>query len=353
MPENPLTCVVIYRYHPSLSSDLLDIIAATTVPMPADNPAGILDIVCEERLRLQYMAELAYLRGDFALSMRCFQKTQDDDAAMLRACPVYIATAISLGDYRTYRQIEDYLKQCIENYYGSDIAAMAELTLSAAAVSVIAPGMAAEWLRIGDFDAIPLRLRPYALYLRAKYFQCIGCKEAMLAVSQTALTLCDTKNFFTTTDLYLRLCCSIAFHALGQEDMARHWLLSAMDMALPHGFVTPFSEVVTSLGGLVEKCLINSYPHLYDTVIHQWKRTFKNWTVFHNQFTNDNLTLILSLREYHIAQLLVSRVPYVEIAKQHCISPGRLKNIKQDIYGKLYISDRKELSKYVFGAVKK
>jgi DNA-binding NarL/FixJ family response regulator len=41
------------------------------------------------------------------------------------------------------------------------------------------------------------------------------------------------------------------------------------------------------------------------------------------------------------------RVPYAEIAKQHCISVGRLKNIMIEIYEKLCISGRAELEKYI------
>ena len=77
-------------------------------------------------------------------------------------------------------------------------------------------------------------------------------------------------------------------------------------------------------------------------------QTFRNWTTFHNHFTNDNLTLILTLREYHIAQMVARRVPYEKIAKQQCISVGRVKNIMVEVYGKLFISGREELSKYVF-----
>lgn len=77
-------------------------------------------------------------------------------------------------------------------------------------------------------------------------------------------------------------------------------------------------------------------------------QTFRNWTAFHNQFTNDNLTFILTLREYHIAQMAARHIPYEKIAKQQCISVGRVKNIMMEIYGKLFISGRGELSKYVF-----
>lgn len=331
----------------TLSSDLARVIAATTVPMPDGNPDAVLDTVREERLRLQFEGELAYLRGDFRRTMRCFQKTKGDDTARLRACPAAIAAAISLGDYRTYTEICSYLKKYAKAYKNGDIAVFAELALATAAVSVIAPRMAPDWLIEGDFSVLPAQARPDALYLRAKYFHCVGNYEAMLAVAQTALTLSASSQGFTMPEIYLRVTCAAACHALGRENDAKRWLLEAMQIALPYGFVTPFAEVVTTLGGLMERCLKEAFPACYDAVMDQWQHTWKNWISFHNQFAKDNITLMLSLREYHLAVLVAQHVPYAKIAKEHCISVGRLKNIVLEIYEKLLISSRDELSQYV------
>lgn len=332
----------------SLSSDLAYVLASTTVPMPSHSPDAILDSMLEERLYIQYEGELAYLRGDFQKTLSCFQKTEGDDAARLRACPVAIAAAISIGDYHAYTEIDEYLKKHLKGGGDSVITAMAELAAATVAVSVIAPNMAPDWLKEGDLRALPIQARPDALYLRAKYFLCIGQYEAMLAVAQTALTFCASAQGITFPDIYLRLTCAVACHCLGRGEDARRWLLDAMDIALPHGFITPFAELVTALGVLMEQCLEQAYPEYRNAVIGQWKRTWKNWISFHNQFTKDNITYTLTLREYHIALLVARRLPYAEIAKQHCISVGRLKNIMLEIYGKLLISGRDELSKYIF-----
>ncbi|MCR4442121.1 MAG: hypothetical protein QHH10_07695 [Peptococcaceae bacterium] len=331
----------------SLSDELARLLEATTVPMPKHNPDAILDAVRGERLSLQYEAELSYLRGDFARTMRCYQRTGGDDAARLRACPVTIAAAISLGDYRAYTEIDAYLKKCAEVHKGSGAAAFAEQALATAAVSIIAPNMAPDWLKEGDFSALAPQAKPNALYLRAKYFHCLNKYDAMLAVAQTALTLSAQPQGFTTTDIYLRVTCAVACHCLGRDDEARRWLLEAMRLALPHGFITPFAEVVTALGGLIEQCLEREFPACRDAVLGQWERTWKNWIAFHNQFTKDNITLMLTLREYHLALLVAQRVPYAEIARQHCISVGRLKNIMLEIYEKLYLSGREELAKCI------
>lgn len=329
-----------------LSADLAQVIASTTIPMPLYNPDAILDFVSEERLRLQYDGELAYLRGCFEKTMRCFHATEGDNAARLRACPVAIAAAISLGDYHAYTKIKAYLKRWVET--DGHIGAFAELALDTAAVSVIAPNMASDWLKEGDLSALPAEAKPDALYLRAKYFQCLGDYKSMLAVAQTALTLCVSNQGITMPEIYLRVMCAVACYALDCQNEARQWLIDAMRMALPHGFITPFAEIVTALGGLVEQCLEQEFPDIYDAVISQWRRTWKNWIAFHNQFTKENITLVLTLREYHIALLVARRIPYVKIAEQYGVSVGRLKNIMTRIYSKLLISGRSELAKYVF-----
>lgn len=330
----------------SLLFDLRHVIAATAVPMPDRHPDAILNTLDENRLRLIYAAELAYLRGDFRRTMQCYLEADRSDAARLRICPVAIAAAISLVDYPAYMEIEGYLKRCMEVNHGSEIAA-AELSLVTAAVNVLAGNMAPGWLKAGDLSMLPPQIRPTALYLRAKYLQCIGQPDTALAVAQTALALRSPEQGITIADLYLRMSCAAACHALEREDEARGWLLDAMRIALPHGFITPFTELVIQMGGLVEQCLEQEFPFSFDAVIGQWKRTWKNRIAFHNQFTKDNITPMLSLREYHIALLVARRVPYEKIAKRYCISVGRLKNIMLGIYQKLSTSGRDELAKYV------
>ena len=326
-----------------LYSDFIHIIEATTIPMPAHNPDAILKIVKEEKPRLQYEAELAYLRGDFAHTMRCYDKTEGDEAARLRASLVAVAAAINLGDYPAYLEIEAYLKSC-----SGFSAAGAELTLASVAVSVVAPNIVPRWLSDGDSSAFRMQAAsPYLLYLRAKYFICIGKYEIALAVAQSALTCFASEKGITFPKIYLRVVCALACHYLGREDNARNWLLEAMRVALPHGFITPFAENVSDFGGLVEQCLEEAFPNCFDAVISQWERSVKNWVTFHNRFTKDNITLILSLRECHLARMVARRVPYAKIASQFNISVGRLKNIMLEIYEKLFISGRDELAQYV------
>lgn len=333
---------------PSPPSELARVIEATSVPMPAHDPDAILRVVKDERLRNQYEAELAYLRGDFEHTMRSYDKLEGDEVAKLCASAVAVAGAISLGDYPAYVKIEAYLKGLVDTGCDSETSAVAELALASVAVSVAAPNMVPGWLSAGDFSALPPQVEPpYMLYLRARYFMCIGEYEIALAVAQTALAFSAPERGITIPEIYLRVVCALACHCLGREDEARRRLLGAMGIALPHGFITPFAEHVSDFGGLVERCMEEAFPGYRDAVIEQWKRTVRNWIIFHNRFTHDNITLVLSLREYHVAQLVARRVPYAKIAKHFNISVGRLKNVVLEIYEKLYISSRNELAQYV------
>jgi DNA-binding CsgD family transcriptional regulator len=332
----------------SLAFELAQLIEDTTIPMPWHRPDAVIDTVKDERARRQYTAELAYLRGDFARAMRCYRETAGDAAAMLRASLVGGAAAISTGDYAAFTEIEAHLKSCIQTGKEKDVCAVAELALASVAVSVIAPSMVPEWLKDGNFGVFPEQAKlGYMLFLRAKYFLCIGRYEAALTVAQTALAYDHREKGLTFPGIYLRVACALSYYSLAREDEAKRSLMEAMRIALPHGFITPFAEVVTALGGLVEQCLKQEFPQYHDAVLEQWKRTWKNWIAFHNQFTKDNITLMLSLREYHMAMLVARHIPYAKIAKQYGISVGRLKNIMLGIYQKLFISGRDELAKYV------
>jgi DNA-binding CsgD family transcriptional regulator len=338
----------------TVPSEMSEILRITSVPMPGDRPDAILDTIKEPWARLQYEAEISYLRGDFSNAMRCYKAVDENDAVRVRAALVGVAAAISLGDYRAYSEIEIYLKDIIRANPGSDLAAVAELALASVAVSVIAPNMVPEWLKKGDFGAFPKEAGPpYLLYLRSRYFLCVCQYETALCLAQSALLFSRRDEGVTLTGIYLRMVCALACYNLDREEEARRRLSEAMRIALPHGFVTPFAEAVSDLGGMVEQCLELEFPEYRDAVVVQWSRTVRNWIEFHNRFTKDNITLILTLREYQISMMVSRHVPYAKIANHFNISVGRLKNIMLEIYQKLLVSGRDELKKYILLSKKK
>ncbi len=337
-----------------LVSELYKFIEDTTIPMPAYEPDGIKGIARDEKACRQYEAELAYLRGEFEKTLQCYYLTEGDDAAGLRASLAAIAAAISLGDYSAYLEIEAFLENFKHGKCDKECASIAELAMASVAVNVAAPNMVPDWLKAGDFSGCtPQADRVYLNYLRSKYLLNTGKYEIALAVAQTALAFCTNEEEITLAEIYLRKIHALSLHCMGRNDEAKMQLVALMHKALPYGFITPFAESISDFGGIVEKCLNEKYSEYSCAIIDQWERTVKNWVNFHNQFAKDNITMILSLREIQLAQLVAHHVPYAEVAEEFNISVGRLKNIMLEIYEKLFVSGRHELAQYVLYESKK
>jgi len=332
----------------ALLTEIAKIIEATTLPMPFDNPDAILDTVKEERMRLRYESELAYLRGDYERVRECFRKTEGDEASRFLACPSMIGTAISMGDFSLYSEIESYLKSIIQKSTIKSAIAAAELGIATVYVYSMIPQMVPDWLKNGDFTHLHNSTKPFAVYIRARYFHAIGEFESMLNVAETALTFCDLDGGISSNRIWLHILCATACSFLGRVDEAERWLLRAMEIALPHGFISPFAECASVFRGLLEKLLEREYPEFYDPIVNQWKRIIVNWITFHNRVTKDNLALSLSLRNYEIAVMAAKRVPNKEIAEHFHMSQGRLKNKLSEIYSELHVNSRKELENVIF-----
>jgi DNA-binding CsgD family transcriptional regulator len=329
-----------------LSSGLASCLEIAARPLWGHAPDAGMQTASGERQRVIPEMWLAYLRGDFARVKRCFLEIKRDDALKLCMCQVTTSTAISLGDLPFFTEIESWLKNILQAKIHADVTAYVELVLAAPYLYALAPVMAPGWLKEGDFSVLPTQAKPVAAYARIKYFQGLRQYEAMHTAAQTTLTLCAHEQGFTCLDIYLRIANAVACQALERENEADRHMLSAMSIALPYGFITPFAENIVH-GGLVDRCLRREFPARHKAVKEQFDHTMPMWIAFHNRFTKRNITLVLSPREYGIAMLAAQRVPYAKIAAQYFVSVGRIKNIMMDIYKKLHISSRDELAKFI------
>lgn len=332
----------------SLSRELADVLSATWVSAPPGNPAAILRAVKDEIHKAVLEIGFAYARGDFEPVKRRFMEIEND-AVKLAASPAAIAAAIGMGDYPFYLRIESWLKHIVKANVSAGVTAFAELALAGAYLGAGAPRMTPEWLKNGDFTALPDMAKRLAAYARVQYFRWLGNHELTLAVAQTSLALCDDGGL-TFEETNLRLLCAASCLALGRHEDAENYLLDAMRKQFSEGCIVMFAETAALFGGMLERLILREYPARYDDVISLNKRVFPNWLSFHNRFTKDNITLILTLREYEIALLATRGVPYKEIADQFDMTTGTLSNKMQAIQARLLITGpnrRKTLAKYI------
>ena len=323
-------------------------VMTSIMPLSGAGLRSLLSSDAGEIQRRQLDCEMAYVRGDFEKVKTLFAEAEEDSPSKFYASSLAIAAAISTGDYGFYNKVDTFLQNQIDNQQNVDIARIAELFLATAPVSMFAPEMVPTWLKDGDFSAIVAEQKPFAFYLYAKYLQNTRQYTAMLAVAKTALALCAPQSGFTCLDIYLRILCSCASCALGQRDNARIYIAEALDLGMPYGFINPFAEHATGLGGLLEALLEQNYPDSSLAVQEQWQHTWQNWVSFHNHFAKRHVADILTLQEYHIAQLLADGASYAEAARQMQMSLGALNNTVSVIYGKLFIQKKTELRSFLF-----
>lgn len=319
----------------------------SSVPMPKDDPDSVLGTFRTECVRRQYEGEIAYLRGDFDRALRCFSDCKPTDSTYLCAALVTMAAAVSTANYDVYRQTEQAMARL---YSSADELTrnIEDMCRSMLMLAMDAPELIPEWVQNGDPDGrLPPESRHMMVYLYARYLIIKKRYEEAVSACKTAHMLSIRENSFTMIDIYMGLVCAVAFHNLGIPEGRDRALMFVGESALPHGFITPFAEYFRLTGGAMEALYAERFPKQLERIKAQHEQTWKRWIEFHNHFTRDNITTILSHREYIIARVIAGGGTYKDAAAESGLSLGTVKNTISQIYSKLCISKKSELAKYI------
>ena len=297
--------------------------------------------------RTLLQADLAYRRGDPEPAKQCWRELEPDDDRMLTTAILATVAAICSGDYPLYREILCAIDKCKAQVTDAQTLALLSLPSALASVSMALPNMTPEWLKIADFSLFSQDLVPFLLYLHSLHLRNIGDCNGALCTAKSSLLLCAQEETFTWIDIDNLVLCATASFTLGEAAQARRYLQDAITLGFPYGFTASFANSFSLMGGLLEECL-GELDGSYRNQIHDnWSVYFKNWMLFRNRYTQENITTVLTLREYQIAHLIVKGASCAETARCMNLSVGRIKNILNVIYGKLYINKREQLKAYV------
>lgn len=300
-----------------------------------------------EELQPLASAYYAYYRGQYEPAKRCWRETPKGAAAKLTAASLAMAAAMSTGDYALYDAIRSALKEEMEQAQTLYAKTLLSFPSAMAAVSMCAPAMVPDWLKRGDFAEFPADIRPHLLYLYLMYLRSTEHYDQLLVAAKIACFVCWSEETFSHLDIYFALLCAVAANALNDADTALCYIDRAAKLAVPRGFLAPLAEYLPGLGGLIEAYLEREFPAELQTVLKLAPRLWKNWMDFHNKYTKDNITTILSPQEYHVALLLARGTSYRDAAQRLHLSQGRIRNIASDIYGKLYVRNKHEMAAFI------
>lgn len=318
----------------------------TTTPLPkGDVETAVASM--EQPYRALAEADIAYRRGNPEPAKEFWRHTGFGSALKLSAASLATVAAISSGDYALYDEIAGFLKERAAKENSAEKKALLSLPGVLAAVGMVARNMAPQWLKSCDFSLFPPELTPFLLYLHAMHLRAVSDFASLLSVARATYLLCEKENTFTWLDIYLLLLSAIASYGMGDENGAETYLSKALDLGIPCGFIMPFADSLSEFGGLLEKLIIRKYPKLLAPITALWKTSFANWIHFHNTFTKENITTILTSQEYQAARLISHGATYREAARRMNLSVGRFNNVILEVYSKLYIQKKNQLRDFV------
>lgn len=292
-------------------------------------------------------ADMAFRQGNPAPALECWRKTPPESGAFLSVATLATAAAISGGDYAAFTEILRLMAQRKAAARSPEEGALQSLPEALAAVSMALPSMTPDWLQEGDFSLFPRSYAPFLVYLYALHLRNIRDRRGVLATAEASVHLCGREDTFTWMDVYNLMLCAACRYYLGDTRNAGKNLLAAADLGLPWGFIAPFSDYLGSLGGLMDEYVYTRYPQHRKPIENCWSSSFRNWMTFHNRFSRENITTILTPPEYQVASLASNGASYGEIAVLMHLSAGRIKNILAGIYEKLGIQKKAELKAYI------
>lgn len=316
------------------------------IPMPRRNPDAVPPMLKETALRREYEVELAYMRGNYELASRRFSETLPDDPTRFCACMLSLLSAIHLNDSELYGRVSHYLRQ-ERRSSDPNVAHMAEVAMTGPSLSMRDMNQVPLWVQKGDFSGLLPEARPMGMYLSLKNLQGQKRYGELLCACKAAIALWEREDTFTLLDIYLRMLCATGCYELNRVEECDRHLLAAMELALPNGFITPFVEFWMNTGCQIEHLLEQYYPQWRDPVERVNAATWKNWIAFHNHYTRENITTLLTQREYRLARIILAGGTYQNVADELYLSVSTVKSMLSAIYDKLMIHSRAELAEMI------
>ena len=105
--------------------------------------------------------------------------------------------------------------------------------------------------------------------------------------------------------------------------------------------------IISGTGCQIEHLLEQHYPQWRDPVERTSAATWKNWIAFHNHYTRENITTLLTQREYRLARIILAGGTYQNVADELYLSVSTVKSMLSAIYDKLMIHSRAELAEMI------
>jgi len=205
-----------------------------------------------------------------------------------------------------------------------------------------------DWMERCDWTGVPVEWRYQACYVASKMLL-IKCQF------ETALALAGTLRLFNRQDSqlgviesWMTLVSAIACRELGRHAEMVRWFRHVAECVADRGFFLPFLSYSLGTGSPLVSALQDIAPALVPKIREYADNYYLSSILARNFLTGSQVTTILTRREFYIACCLKRHVSYTEIAARTGVSVGRARNIISDIYAKLGVHGRDDLTDLVW-----
>lgn len=313
-------------------------------PGNADNfCAGISDrtahTICE--------SELLFYRGFSDLASSKVQPLLMSGSAKIRLAAYIISamTAMASGDTQSVKKYISTISEIGASSEDSVISATANYLLIYFKILIHDPD-SITFPPVGiDAFSIEDSLKPLSIYAYSHYLEMTGNVGRAIGLAECALIFMNEPC--PVTEIYLALIISVGYTQLNRWDKAEYYFRLAWSRAMPDSLIMPFAQTRGLLSGMLEKCLRYAYPAEYRKINELSQRYHKNWVRVHNDFTGETVSDKLTAIEFNIATLASRSLTNTEIADLLGISVNSVRAHLRNIFNKLSIDSRKQLSDYV------
>lgn len=192
---------------------------------------------------------------------------------------------------------------------------------------------------------LPDGIKMYACYVMAHRAYLDNDYIKALTIADMAILLSSKR--YPIAEIYIHIVAVMVLMKLKRVDEAKERMKTALKLAEKDEIIEPFIEHHSLLQGMIEVFFKKEYPEIYKRII-DGVNVFQNeWRTIHNKYADNPVTNKLSTTEFIIAMLYGHGWSVKEVASHMELSPRTVNNYISAIYSKLYINNKKALTRYI------
>lgn len=306
--------------------------------------------VSEESFRDIAMAEWHYYRAEPESCAALTKPYLESPNPRLRlsACWLYGYASLSLGNIAQARFALASIKECLQSVLseGSDPDVKAEgmLVATGAAVLLHLPAETLDRM-VASMSHLTEGLRLFASYVLAHQAYLDGDYGKSVGIAEGALAFSGER--YPIPSIYLHLIAVMGHISMRQQEEAEAHFDRAWELASPDGLLEPFAEHHGLIQGMLERRVKKDHPEEFKRVIETTYRFAAGWRLVHNPTTKSEVADNLTTTQFSVAMLACRGWTNKEIAPYLGISESTVKAYLSEVYAKLGISSRGELTRYM------